>query len=480
MRRLRWIGLVLTLGLGACGAAPAGAGRPGSEPRPAPAPAPSGASEPRGGAALPDAETLTSLSRRMDASCKDSCCVPELAWVWGSGALPAEVRRAAERSAASLRDPAPLALALRVLARGATPADAETFARFVDDERPGGSLPTVHVTQRVEECYPVVWERTSPSREALRALGEVHARRFESPAAWRAWRAATPDPERSFEVWDARLARQTPPPPALVRELAAKDAALFTRVMLHRCDRWFRCGVERAELAELVRKNLGRDGAFALLERDRVPEHERTGAHTWESLLAAGDLVFAPEDVPRLEKLWSTGHFARTVYQGQLGLLLARLAPASARRYWTESLGGGGFRLADEGAELVLREAARRDPAGMEPRLKEWLFDPPSATGPAGAIFAGLAEAEPAGAAVLGRLLAKDFASRDYEVVAPLARALRRHGCAAVPADEALQYYPKKNSDPKVDEEGLARVRAARDEVVRAAKACQRALAQRR
>lgn len=473
MQRLRWIALALALG--ACGSpraggAPSGAGST--------APAPVGGGPPDG--ASPDAASLTALARRLDVGCADSCCVPKLEWVQEHGELPTDARRTAEAAALSLREPAPLALALRVLAHGAKPADAATFARFVDDERAGGSLPLVHVPQRAAACYPVTWERTSPSREALRALEKIHAVRFAGRAAFHAWVAATPDPERSFDVWDARLARQTPPPPALVRELAEKDAALFTRVMLHRCDRSFRCGVDRAELAELVRKNLGRDGALALLERDRVPELERGGAHTWESLLAAGDLVFTPDDVGRLEKLWSAGHFARTIYQGQLGVLLSRLAPASARRYWSDSLGGGGFRLSDEGAELVLHEAARRDPAGMEPRLKDWFFDSPSDVGAAAAIFAGLAEAEPAGAGVLGRLLAKDFAARDSLVIAPLARALRRHGCARVPAEEALTYYPKKNSDAKASEAGEAGARAAREDVVRAAKACRAELAARR
>ncbi len=194
-------------------------------------------------AELPDASHLRALSAKIDGSCSDLCCVPKPEWLREHGEPPsAAVVRAAWNALEGSPEPAAATVALRIVSRAARAADVPRLVALVDDERPGVSLPSERPQQAPTRCVPVSWTRATPSSEARRALGRVFGTSFATAKDYRAWALAHPDPERSFEVWSARLSRQEPPPAELVDALRATDLDLYVRVMLARCHGDARCG----------------------------------------------------------------------------------------------------------------------------------------------------------------------------------------------------------------------------------------------
>lgn len=425
--------------------------------------------------AHPDAASIAALAGRLDPACADTCCVPKLEWVGEWGPPPSADDVSAARSAlGAATDPAVISVALRIVSRGGAAADARLFARYVDDERAGASLPTAHPSQQVVRCYPVTWSPSSPSKEALRALGTAYGKTFAAPASYRAWAAANPDPEASFEVWNARLNRREPPSPELVAELRAKGELLFARVMAYRCDGNDRCGIAPTELAKVMKTAIGAARALAWLDgTEKLPEPEL--GRTYANVIRSGEVLFSGAELPALTRVWSGGTFAGTVHQGMLAVLLSRLDPSNAKKYWRHELARPAAVPAAAGVDVVLQEAARRDPVGMEADLRPWLdhtADEDADAERARALFSGLAASDVRAAPVFGRLVSAPLSSSSGRAWVAVWEAATHFGCTGLGAREALEFHALKLQAPADGERERARSEASRTTFLGAVRAC--------
>lgn len=467
---MKWLSILLL----AC-ARPAQSG-PGVVPA-APEPGPSGVVATSTGTVgdHPDAPSLAALAARIDVGCSDTCCVPHPEWIgeWGTP-LSVDDLRAARSALAEASDPRSSTIGLRVVGRAADAADAPLFARYVGDERAGGSLPAVRPVQQVSRCYPVTWSPSSPSKEALHALGTLYGATFETPEKYRAWAAANPDPEASFAVWNARFDRRQPPPPELVAALRAKSAQLFVRVMAYRCNGDDRCGVAPADLAQALKATLGTTRALGWLDgSEKLPDAEVGRAYA--NVLRSGEVLFSRNEVPALARVWSGGLLAAAREQGMLAVLLSRLDPADAKKYWRKELLHVASEASPEGVPVVLEEAARRDAVGMEPELRSWLVSTGNATEDderAGALFAGLAAAEPRSAVVFARLVSAPFPTTSSHTLGALWDAATHFGCAKLGPRDALAYRPLKNQSKEDADRERVRAETAQRSFLAAARAC--------
>lgn len=421
----------------------------------------------------PDARSLAALAGQIDVGCADTCCVPKLDWIgeWGPPPSPDELRAA--RSALTTATDAPtVTLGLRVVSHSDATSDVPMLTRYVDDERAGVPLPSVRPAQQVRRCDPVTWSPSTPSKEALRALGALYGQTFSTPASYHAWAAANPDPEASFAVWNARLGRQEPPPPQVVAALRAKSALLFVRVMASRCNGDDRCGVAPADLAQAIKVTLGPARALAWLDgSEKLPESEVGSSYA--NVLRSGEVVFSRAEVPALERLWSGGVLGDGMDRGMLAVLLSRLDPPNAKKYWRKELARAASAAA--GVAVVLQEAARRDAPGMEPELRSGLVSTGNASEDdqrARALFSGLAAAEPRAAPVFVRLVRAPFPTTSSQTLGALWDAAMHFGCAGLGPRDALEYRALKNQSKADADRERGRSEAAQRSFLSAARAC--------
>lgn len=484
-RLARLVGVVMLVG---CNGAPA-------TPPPAPlarAPVSSSApaatpSAPDSIGALPDTKAIAALSARAreSTSCSDTCCLPKLDWLGTAGPpLSDEGRRAVRAALDSLSAPADLAVALRVLSHGADADDTKLVAKYVEDTRVTTRLPDVFSRQAFHECESVTWQDASPSSEALAILGRIHATTFHSPASYRAWASRTPDPERSFEVWNARLSQREPPEKPLVDRLRATDLDLFLYVMLYRCRGDERCGTSDADLAHLLATRAGPERARRWLDGTEDFPPLPSGASTGElrfNVVRLGEKVFRPADVASLEATWRAGKLGRTTLHAMLGVLLAKTAPARAASFFRDLLVRGMAELPRDGLAYALHEAARLDPKGTQADLARWIHRPGDDDDLDAAIFDGLANGGDRAAPVLGRLLdvppPPPSASRsDTRSAIALHRAGARFGCPGIGNVDDLAARPLKGEREEAFEPRRARAAAARVALFGAMKRCAVAL----
>lgn len=434
---VRRLSLLAALTLAGCGHAPRDA------PKPPPHEEPHNTSNNPPHSQRPDAATLNALLASLDPSCSDTCCVPHVEWIGDRGPAMdtkiADAARSAITTASSARD---LALTLRVVSRATDERDIPRLVGFLRDTRDAGLLPLVFTSEARPSCKRVRFEPTSPSAEALRGINRIWELNLPSTADYDTWAAANPDPESSFDVWSARLAHASDKA-ATLRALRSRSGLLLTRIVLAECDGDGRCGASDGELEEAMRAHLGRATILDWLEgRGRPPEWPRSGVRTLTNLLRLSSGVLTREDVPRIEAMWRSQSFARSVYHGWLTVLLARLAPNERTRVFDTVLADdGAFAVSIDGIGVVLREGARRDPVGLSKHLTAWFFRSPSrdeesadTVETATSILRGLAEADVATAGpVFARLLTRPFVSRYPHVIHSLTLAARHFGCANLP-----------------------------------------------
>lgn len=375
-------------------------------------------------------------------------------------------------------------MALHRMTGGLDVADVPQIARFVDDTRPGASLPHAQITQAVQRCYPVTWTATTPSSGALAALAAFYATPFETPSAYHAWSYRTPDPEHSFEVWNARLARIEPPARELVERIRATDVELFTRLMVYRCHGDDRCGVSPTELGALMKSHVGPERAKRWLEGTESPiaVGARPG-ETYFNVLLLGETLFSAADLPALEALWTSKKLGHSYLHAMLGVLLSRMKPADARGYLRQLLAHGSSELMHDGVVIGLREAARRDPRGTESELASWFFvrnehdDDQRAEI---AILQGLVEADERAAPVLGRLLRRPVVLTTASAAAALHRAGSRFGCPDLGDVHALGATAGKGQSEVDYADAARRAEAARGLLATKMRSCAEQLRSRR
>jgi hypothetical protein len=417
---------------------------------PTTAPAKAAATEPA--RRRPDLGTLTKIAAAIDPNCNNTCCVVDPAWTSNVG--PTLERADAEAARASVdallaspsSDPRVVTVALRVLRRARDEQDIPRFVGFIDDERPGTPLPNQSYEPAKHYCANILSHvPTTPAREARYVLHELLGVRFQAEVKdVRGWLAAHPDLD-TFEVWVARAGRK-PQPTERLASLRAKDPVLFTKVMLACAYNGAGCGMSAVELGDLVKETFGPKLLLALLEdTTKVPEWTSTsgGNKVLRNMMYAGARVFGPEHVAALDKLFDSGHFGRSVYQADLAVLMSRIDPVRAKGYWERAVAIG---VSDEGTEVVLREAAKRDPAGTEKLLSAWFFAEPNYQGEptntqiTDAIMRGLAEGDAqVGAPVFARLLTKaTVTERSRSAASALHKAATHVGCKGLPEPTAL------------------------------------------
>lgn len=392
---------------------------------------------------------------------------------WGPPLSENELH-AAQSALATSTDAATSTIALRIASHSESATDVSWVTRYVDDERAGVSLPSARPSQLASQCYPVTWSPSTPSGEALRILGRRYGQTFANPQGYRAWAAANPDPEASFAVWNARLDRRQPPQPELVAALRAKSAQLFVRVMAYRCNGDDSCGVAPAELAQALKATLGPTRALAWLDgSEKLPEEEI--GRSYANVLRSGEVLFSRDDVPGLTRVWSGGLLGASLDHGLLAVLLSRLDPVNAKKYWRKELTHVASDQSPQSVTVVLQEAARRDAVGMEPELRSWLVSTGNADEDderAGALFAGLAAAESRSAAVFGRLVAAPFPTTSRRTLGALWDAATHFGCGGLGSREALAYRPLKNQSKGDADRERVRSEGAQRSFLSAARAC--------
>jgi len=445
-------------------------------PSSAPGPAPSAIG------ALPDARSLAALATKLDASCTYTCCLPKPEWTrsWAKESSPAATQ-AARDALATTKTPTEATLALRVLSHGATTEDSAKVAAFVDDVRPGPKLPEEHLSQAWRECYPVSWKLASPSSEALRILGNIHAATFATAADYRAWTASHLDPEHSFEVWSARLSRQEPPPNELVAKLRATDPELFVTLMLDRCRGDDRCGVSVSELNTAVKTQLGVARVMRWLDGSEPVPYVASGSgvgETYANLLRGADVIFGPAERPALTAIWNKRRLLRTTAHALLALYLARVDPSSRLSYLRDALQRGAQELERPAVALALREASRSEPVALEREIDAWFVIPSSLDqSPETAIFEGLAASGRKGAPVLGRLLQRPMPALTMHAALALHQAGTVFGCPNLVDPSTMKGYPSKGQSRAEQEQNVHAAAAQRAALALAMRACAPTLA---
>ncbi len=420
--------------------------------------------------------------REFGESCVDSCCLPHPEWFGVGGQVSASDADLARRALRKTADPRLLALALRVLGPVAEVADRVLLAPRIDDRRPGGSLPDVFISQAAMRCYPITWRPVTVGSEALRALSRIHATNFADAEAYRKWATGHADPEATFDHWYARLSRQTPPEPELVRGLRRREPLLVARVLSAYCEGDERCGISSGELAGLLEGAVGGDRALRWLGRqERFPEWERSEIHhrVMASVLRHGELLFTDTHHSRLEALLGDKEIP-SYLRARLAVLLGRLRPSAREALWAAAL-----RDLEGGREQVLREAASRAPEAWRGPLLRWFYgdavpDVPSARDCAEAILRGLAEAAPAGAVTFKTLvMQRSVPLEDEPVIMALATAARAHGCKGIQEPWTLRTHGLKGASEGQREEERRRASLARAHMITRVRACAAAMATR-
>ena len=431
------------------------------------------------GAPRPFASPLASLDDR----CGDTCCLPSSLYSGGRLSPAAgDVAGAKSTLANPNADARSLAFALRIVSSSGEPRDPALFARFVDDARAAGTLPTAHWGQAFQRCYSVAWEPTSPSREALAALGGIYTHRFEDAKDYHGWIASHPDPESSLDVWVARVSSTRPPAKELVATLRAKGPDLFREVMLVACAGGD-CGVTDDELVSMI-ASWGKQHALdwlTLTDKPSWKDDETNAARS--TFLKLADRIFDASDVPRLEAYWKQSDPRYPWDRGRLAVMLSRLRPSDAIRYWSDTLP----EMNSYGAAPILREAAKRAPVEMEAALARHFFKDPDYSDPhasfvdgasgAEAISSGLAEeSDVRGAKVFARLVLRPWKSNEPSAMEALARASLHFGCAGIPEPSTLRPRGMKNMRKDDWDAESARAEGASVALAQAARACAKKL----
>jgi hypothetical protein len=403
--------------------------------------------------------------------CADTCCLPHHEWFGGDGAPTAADAETARRTLGKATDPQLIVFALRVLATAAQLADARTVERFLDDGHAAGELPEVMITQQVRACYPVSWRAVTVGGEALATLRTIYKTHFVDAAAYRAWARTHADPEGTFDYWYAQLEQSRPANRDVLARLRARDATLAVRVVAAYAYTSEDYGAP-GELGKLLAAVLGTDRALRWLAgSETFPEWK--DVEVWHrvvrTILDNGEALFTDKHVPALQAL-AKGLSPRNV--AQLAVLTSRLRPRDARAMWTAGLGTG------LGEDLVLREAARRDPIGFADTLARWYFGPaiPPRHEPEGyavPILEGLAEARTAGRATFQRLVAQHPFDADRDNIAePLARAASAAGCRGVPTESDVRIHMGKGATQIERDVETARAHKARELLAVAVRNC--------
>ena len=237
------------------------------------------------------------------------------------------------------------ALAARALAAGGDLDDLSAIEVAVGAEGDAGTFPRVFPTQAMRHSYDVHWTRVTLGRAALDALTLLTGVSFESPGAFRTWRAENPDPESSLAYWEGTLELDTEDTRRVrLGGLLAKRPDLFLRVILAEEYRWHFSWWDSADVVRVLRERLGAAGLLRLLGREeRWPEFDDPRRFdsfaAW--VLEHEEALFASGDAAALLSVWEkqgasypTGDTA-----SKLALVAARRNPSERGRIAETTLG---------------------------------------------------------------------------------------------------------------------------------------------
>ncbi len=314
-------------------------------------------------------EVLAVTDMRLNVACASSCCLAD-PWLAGYGAMTPELAAKVRSEIPTTPVPRKIALGLRALRESPTTEDARLAERYLNDFRPAGQVPTVTITQQAAQCYPVTWDETSPSNEAIALLSRLYARPFTSAAEYAQFRATTADPDSDFDVWVGRLERQRPANGEDVAALSARGGDLFVRVAATYCADDTACGIDRAQVADALKRTPGSalgwlrgQGAFGRA----APEAAfQKGA---AFILSEGERLFISADAPALKQI-AAQNALHGPNRARLAVLLAHLEPQSRRAVF------GAFLATNEasGRSIVLGEWAKKDPSGCRQACAPFFF----------------------------------------------------------------------------------------------------------
>ena len=314
---------------------------------------------------------LAVTDMRLNVACTSSCCLSD-PWLAGYGQMTPELAAKIRTEIPATPMPRRIALGLRALRESPTTEDARLAERYLSDFRPAGQVPTVTVTQQMAQCYPVMWAETSPSNEAIALLSRLYARPFTSAAEYAQFRATTADPDSDFDVWLGRLERQRPANGEDVAALSARGGDLFVRVAATYCADEPACGIDRAQIAEALKRTPG--SALSWLRGQVVfgraapePSFQKSAAF----VLSEGERIFIGADVPALKQI-AAQNALHGVNRARLAVLLAHLEPASRRTLFETFIATSN----EGGRSIVLGEWAKKDPSGCRKSCAPFLFRP--------------------------------------------------------------------------------------------------------
>lgn len=331
-------------------------------------------------------------------------------------------RAAVTGALAAATQPRVRGLALLWLASARDPDDLSKIEPYLEATESAGKFPSVYVTQQVQQSYPVSWISNSLGDVALSSLELLLGRRFESGAAYHAWRTANPDLARSFDFWNGALegdsdeGRKT-----RLAGLKQDDPEMFLRVLRLREYQDSVYGAwDDADVLRHARTVLGPPRLLALLRKQAAwPElHDESrfnGFSRW-MLASASDLFAGHES--ELLGLWQErrGDVSRA-------LAAARLNPQKSAEILKAALDA-----APAASDELLRELTARHLATEFELIGRRLYAPdrPEAEADKVAVLSGAADRS----ALRQLALDSRFRARSVAVVRALVQTARRCGLA--------------------------------------------------
>lgn len=172
--------------------------------------------------------------REAPRECEDTCCFEARLRALRSRSTPGT----SDALVDSARTPAQRAAVIERSSARRDPQDLDWIERALSQDVIAWDEPKNAATQAAVGCpSALAWAPVSVSQVALRALGRIVGRRFESLKEWRAWRTAHPHAQRSAGFWQSRLpSPQTEPAcESISDKIGAQDVDLLIRlsVALH-------------------------------------------------------------------------------------------------------------------------------------------------------------------------------------------------------------------------------------------------------